>query len=120
MNVMLRQAFDHEMQQARAHCKNRDLAQAFHHLERAHILGQRDTWRHVLTHVWMLRIGWQQRSAREVLGQLLRIPAALLFSRVWVPIGNTGGANVSALAPMRLPADMEALLTQADEKSALP
>jgi hypothetical protein len=33
-----------------------------------------------------------------------------VFSRIWVPIGNTGGARVSALRPMPLPDDLRALL----------
>jgi hypothetical protein len=60
----------------------------------------------------MLRIGWINRDAREILGQSARIPAALLFSRVWVPVGNTGGSNVSAFEPMPVPADLAALLEE--------
>ena len=43
-------------------------------------------------------------------GQLFRIPAALTKSRIWVPRGNTGGANVSAFAPMAVPADLAPLV----------
>ncbi|MFY9315408.1 MAG: DUF3703 domain-containing protein [Burkholderiales bacterium] len=50
---------------------------------------------------------WPQR---EMLGQLARIFAALLFSRVWVPVGTTGGANVSAFAPMPVPEDLRRLM----------
>ena len=83
---------------------------AFHHLERAHILGQRDTPRHVETHWLMLRLGLSTRSWREVIGQATRIVAAALFSRLWVPVGNTGRANVSAIKPMPLPADLRVLI----------
>jgi hypothetical protein len=44
------------------------------------------------------------------MGQMLRLPAALLFSRLWVPLGNTGGANVNAMQPMPLPDDLRAVL----------
>lgn len=84
---------------------------AFAHLERAHILGQQRTWPHVRTHVAMLAIGWQRQDRREVLGQVGRTVAALLFSRVWVPVGNTGGANVSPFRPMPLPADLAPLFS---------
>lgn len=103
-------AFDSEMQLARECFSRRELERAFHHLERAHILGQRHTWRHMESHLWMLRVGWAERSVKEIVGQLLRIPAALLFSRIWVPVGNTGGANVSAFRPMPVPEDLAVIL----------
>ena len=58
----------------------------------------------------MLRLGWSRRDLREVVGQIPRIFAAALFSRVWVPIGNTGGANVPAMRPMPIPPDLQAIL----------
>jgi hypothetical protein len=60
----------------------------------------------------MLAVGWQRRDGREVFGQLTRIVAAALFSRLWVPVGNTGGANVSAVKPMPVPPDLQAILDQ--------
>jgi hypothetical protein len=112
----LRAAFEHEWQQA-SDAENRgEFDIAFGHYERAHILSQTITWLHVRSHVGMLRIGWRRRSPREILGQMSRIVAASLFSRLWVPVGNTGGANVSAFRPMPLPPDLHALLTaDADE-----
>lgn len=87
-----------------------DHARAFAHLERAHVLGQRSTWRHLRAHAAMFGVGIARRDAREVLGQATRLLAAALFSRIWVPAGNTGGANVSALRPMPVPDDLRALL----------
>ena len=43
-------------------------------------------------------------------GQLLRLPAAILMSRLWVPLGNTGGANVSPLQPMPIADDLRELM----------
>lgn len=106
----LRTAFHAEMQAMHKYLAAAEYDAAFSRLERAHILGQKNTWQHTQVHLWMLRLGWQQRDVREVLGQLLRIPAALLFSRLWVPIGNTGGANVSAIRPMPVPDDLAAIL----------
>ena len=51
-----------------------------------------------------------RHDAREIFGQGTRTIAALLFSRIWVPIGNTGGANVNALQPMPIPEDLRAIL----------
>ena len=106
----LRAAFDAEWERARDALRAHDLDAAFARLERAHILGQRATARHVRTHVEMLRIGWRRRDAREVLGQLPRIVAAALFSWLWVPLGNPGGANVGALRSMPVPDDLRAVL----------
>jgi hypothetical protein len=63
---------------------------------------------------WLeLRAGWQLGDVREVLGQLPRILAALLFSRLWVPLGNSGRARVSAFKPMPLSEELRRLLDQA-------
>lgn len=82
----------------------------FRHLERAHVLSQRLTFWHARVHLRMLAHGLRHRDYREVFGQVARTLAALLFSRLWVPVGNTGGANVSAFRPMPLPDDLRALL----------
>lgn len=55
---------------------------------------------------------WRTRHAREVVGQFTRAIAALLFSRIWVPAGNTGRANVSAFAPMPVPEDLARVLKE--------
>lgn len=84
------------------------------HLERAHVLSQPMVGPHVRTHVAMLRFGLQRRDAREILGQLARLVVAApgtLTGRY--PIGNTGGANVSALKPMPIPDDLQAVLNSA-------
>lgn len=96
-----------EMAAARHQQRRGHLALAFGHLERAHILGQRDTFAHVRAHVAMLRIGRLRGDRREIIGQLLRVIAALTKSRIWVPLGNTGGANVNPFRPMPVPADLK-------------
>src|SRR5688572_3922145 len=116
MHAELVAAWDREWALAAEARAARDFARAFAHLERAHVLGQRATWRHVRSHLGMLAIGWRRRDAREVFGQLARLPAALLFSRLWVPHGNTGGANVGAMRPMPVPDDLRALLAPPDRR----
>lgn len=113
MNARLRDAFDREWSLAASARASGNLEHAFAHLKRAHILGQRNTWLHVRSHLGMLAIGWQRRDGREVVGQLTRIVAAVLFSRIWVPVGNTGGTNVSATRPMPVPEDLRRLLDEA-------
>lgn len=106
----LREAFEIETQTAARARAMGDYARAYAHLERAHVLGQRRTGLHVRSHIAFLRLGWLQHDWAEVAGQLPRLVAALLFSRVWVPEGNTGGSNVDALRTMPIPADLQAIL----------
>lgn len=114
MGSQLRQAYEQAMRAARRHFERGEFYAAFAQLERAHILGQRHTLAHLRTHWWMLRVGWRRHDRREIVGQCARMAAALLFSRIWVPVGNTGGADVSAFARMELPEDLRAVLAVDD------
>jgi hypothetical protein len=58
----------------------------------------------------MLVAGWRRGDGREVVGQVPRMLASVLFSRLWVPRGNSGRARVSAFAPMPVPADLRHLV----------
>jgi hypothetical protein len=54
----------------------------------------------------------RRRDRREIVGQLLRLVVAgpgSLTGRY--PVGNTGGADVSALTRMPIPADLTPYLT---------
>jgi hypothetical protein len=110
MKPRLREALTAELAAARDLEARGDLDAAFAHLERAHILSQRHAFAHAGVHLRMWRVGWLRRDAREVIGQSTRMLAALLFSRLWVPAGNTGGAHVSAFRPMPVPPDLAAIL----------
>jgi hypothetical protein len=97
-----------ELRAARAAYTHGDASQAFHHLERAHILGQRWAGPHTQVHLLMLGHGLRTGNGREILGQLPRIVFGFLGSLVGrVPTGNTGGANVKAEQPMPFPADLQ-------------
>jgi len=110
MHPELRNAYEAELRAAKAATMGGEVEVAFHHLERAHILGQRHTGKHVRVHWRMLRLGVSVGAWREVIGQSTRIVAAALCSRIWVPPGNTGRANVSAIKPMAVPEDLRAVL----------
>src|SRR5262245_52516267 len=87
---------------------------AFGHLERAHVLGQADTLEHVRAHWAMLTWALRHNAAGEVWGQAWRLLGAAL--KTWVgrvPMGNTGGANVSGFKPMPVPADLQRLIDAA-------
>jgi hypothetical protein len=59
----------------------------------------------------MLVYALRRRDRREILGQVLRLVVAGPGS--WsgrYPLGNTGGANISALKPMPVPEDLRQVL----------
>jgi len=104
------ETYEQELQQADEALRREDFDTAFRHLERAHVLAQRMTGRHTFIHWRMLVAGLRSRDLREVAGQVPRIVASILFSRVWVPRGNSGRARVSAFAPMPVAEDLEHLV----------
>lgn len=110
MKLALKLAYEQELALAMQAEQCGQLRVAFERLERAHVLGQRSTRAHVRTHWRMLRLGIGMRDRRETIGQVIRLIAALVITRIWVPIGNTGGASVSATRPMRVPKDLRRLL----------
>ena len=70
---------------------------------------------HVRVHWQRLRVGWAAGGRREVTGQLMRIalvPVGHLVGRL--PVGNTGGANVSAFEPMAMAPELERLIEDCD------
>ncbi len=90
---------------------------SFEHLERAHVLGQASTFHHVRVHVRMLAWAIRQRDLREALGQVFRIIGAATKTVFGlVPVGNTGGANVSPVKPMPVPADLASQIAAASER----
>ncbi|MBP8236441.1 MAG: DUF3703 domain-containing protein [Pseudomonas sp.] len=107
MHTPLLQAISEAFQHAEQARQAGHSATAFAWLERAHILSQRRPLLHAKSHWLMLTLGWQQRDYGEVAGQLPRVIAALLFSRIWVPVGNTGRARVSAFRPMPVPPELQ-------------
>jgi Protein of unknown function (DUF3703) len=104
-------AWDQERSAARAARQRNDVEDEWRHLERAHVLSQPMAGPHVRTHVAMLGYGLRHRDGREIVGQMVRLMVAA--PGTWTgryPAGNTGGANVSALKPMPIPDDLQAIL----------
>lgn len=104
-------AWSDERAAARSARERGDVADEWKHLERAHILSQPMAGLHVRTHLAMLTYAFRRRDPREIVGQLLRLVVAAPGS--WTgryPVGNTGGADVSALRPMPVPEDLRAIL----------
>lgn len=108
-------AFEAAMAEAHDHQVSGNARGGFAALERAHVLGQLDFRLHLRVHWQMLLVGWSQGDRREVVGQLLRIalvPIGHLVGRL--PVGNTGGANVSAFKPMDIAPELKRLLDNRD------
>ena len=105
------QAYDEEVSMALLALQCRNFEMCFYHLERAHVLSQRMTFRHTHIHWLMLLAGLRQRDLREVAGQVPRMLASVLFSWLWVPHGNTGRARLAALKPMPVPEDLRHLFS---------
>lgn len=103
-------AYDDEGRTARQALQRGDFETCFVHLERAHVLAQRMTGRHAHVHGLMLVAGLRSHDLREVAGQVPRMVASVLFSRLWVPRGNSGRSRVSAFAPMPVPEDLRHLV----------
>ena len=110
MHSEQRLVYDREMHAAAEHYYGNNLDKAFYHLERAHILGQSFTFARAKAHWWMLKVGLKRRDPIEIRGQVGRIIGALIISRIWVPLGNAGGAHVHHFKPMPIPEEFQALL----------
>ena len=105
------QAYEKEVSLALRALQSQNFDMCFHHLERAHVLAQQMTARHIHVHWLMLVAGLRRRDYREVIGQIPRIVASALLSRLWIPLGNTGRSRVGALKPMPIPEDLRRLFS---------
>lgn len=116
MHAALEKRFNSEVAEAQRLLKRGSLNEAFAHLERAHVLGQRYIVPHVRTHWLMLRIGVSRRSVAEVMGQAARIVLGALGSAVGVvPTGNTGGTNISMFRRLPIDPEIENVLNERQE-----
>lgn len=106
----MHEVYEEELSAAREALESGNFEVCFDHLERAHVLSQRMTGRHTHVHWLMLVAGWHRGDWREVVGQMPRMLASVLFSRLCVPRGNTGRARVSAFKPMQVPDDLRHLV----------
>ncbi len=101
-NQNLKTAFYHQLNLGKQALKLQNFEASFYHLENAHVLGQKHLIRHTISHYWMLFFGIKTKNIKESIGQIIRLLASLLFTLIWVPKGNTGGANVSPIKIMTI------------------
>lgn len=95
-----------------------DSAQAFEHLENAHILGQHSTRLHVKSHYKMLIWAIKFNQYSELFGQIFRLVGAATKTYFgYIPQGNSGGANVSPLQSLPLSAEHEKIINKCTTKA---
>jgi pimeloyl-ACP methyl ester carboxylesterase len=110
----IRPQVDAELLAAKEVDSSGDESASFHHLERAHVLGQTSTVEHVRVHVHMLGWGMRYRRPREILGQVQRIIGAAIATPLrLIPHGNTGGSNVHPFRSMPVPPDLADVIAAA-------
>jgi len=91
-----------------------NLTAAWHHLERAHIIGQRYPLAHTFVHWKMLQFGFKIKSPKEIFGQIPRLVFGGVKSFVGkVPVGNPGGANVPPLKPFPIEKEVQEIFIKA-------
>ncbi len=112
MNSELKKVMQIELEKAKSFYQQKDYSLSFKHLERYHILSQPFYRQHLNSHWWMFKVGIRRLDAREILGQIIRMigSAGSLIGKY--PLGNTGGANVSAFKPMPIPEDLKPYIQQ--------
>mgnify|MGYP003669528998 FL=1 len=100
----LKYAYYKEISRYKELLAKEDYPNAWHHLERSHIIGQSYPIEHTYSHWLMLKFGLMQKNSKEVFGQIIRLLVGGWKSFInHVPIGNTGGANVPPLKRMIIP-----------------
>lgn len=117
MPAKLKPYFSAELEFYQYYLNHGHLQQAWRYLERAHIVGQAYPWQHSYIHWKMLLFGFRIKSAKEILGQIPRLLVGGVKSFVGkIPVGNTGGANIPPLKPLPIPADIDAIFKEANQK----
>jgi len=102
-----------ELLKASQNQQSKDYAKAFTHLENAHVLGQASTYWHVKVHCLMMLWGIRQQDVTETFGQLIRIIGAAALTAInGVPVGNTGGSNVSPMKSMPISPEHAAIIAK--------
>jgi hypothetical protein len=111
MNPRQRHEFDREIALGREFLARDDLAGAFWHLERAHVIGQTFVGAHAKAHWLMVKLELRRRRFAAVYGQAVRLVLGIIGSTVGVvPVGNTGGTDISMFKRMPIPPDLKEII----------
>ena len=111
MNRVRSLAFDDEIARAREFIARGELQAGFAHIERAHVIGQAFVVPHARSHWLMLKVELRRRRPAAALGQAVRIVLGVLGSAVGVvPVGNTGGSDVSMFKRMPIERELQNII----------
>ena len=111
MNPVRSVAFDNEMALAKEFIARGDLETGFAHLERAHVIGQAFVVPHARSHWLMLKVEMRRRRPVASFGQVVRIALGVLGSAIGVvPVGNTGGSNISLFKRMPIAPELQSII----------
>ena len=106
--------FDKEIIEYSKNYASGNLQQAWNHLERAHIIGQKYPFAHSFVHWKMLQFGFKIKSPKEIMGQIPRLIFGGVKSFVGkVPVGNPGGASVPPLKAFPIDEDLKLIFLSA-------
>lgn len=106
--------YDVELTSYKNQYQEGNLYQAWNHLERAHVIGQRYPYAHTFVHWKMLLFGFKIKSLKEIVGQIPRLLVGGVKSFVGkIPIGNTGGANIPPLKHLPIQKDIQEIFVKA-------
>ena len=107
MNDTLKSAFNREITVAKQFIARSELEQGFVYVERAHVLGQAFVVPHIRSHWLMLKVEILRRRPVAAMGQMARILLGSLGSAIGVvPVGNTGGSDISMFQRMPIAPDL--------------
>jgi len=110
----LKPYFESELANYRNEYATGNLKNAWNHLERAHIIGQKYPLAHTFVHWRMLQFGFKIKSGKEILGQIPRLVFGGVKSFVGkVPLGNPGGSNVRPLKPFPIEKELQDIFVKA-------
>jgi hypothetical protein len=111
MNPVQSAAFDNEIARAKECIARGQLDVGFAHLERAHVIGQAFVVPHAGSHWLMLKVELRRRRAGAAFGQAVRLVLGVLGSAVGVvPVGNTGGSDVSMFKRMPIEPELQNII----------
>ena len=109
----LKPFFREELELANTLLLHKNFTASWHHLERAHILGQPYPYHHTLVHWKMLLFGIKIKDSKEIVGQIPRLLVGGIKSFVGeIPVGNTGGSNVPPLKSIEIPAELKKIIDE--------
>ena len=104
-------AFEKEIALAKEHIAWGELEAGFSHLERAHVIGQAFVVSHARSHGLMLLFEVRRRRPIAAFGQVVRLVLGILGSAVGrVPVGNTGGSDISMFKRMPIAPDLQDII----------